>query len=80
MAVDTAADLAALYAAIIARVTGKQVSQAGHKDKQASYANTPLAEMIRLYRMLWTKESGLPELTDVGQPVVKRGPPARLWG
>lgn len=79
MTVDVNVDLTTLYHAIIAKVTGRQVSQAGHKDKQTSFANAPLTEMIRLYRMLWTKASGLPELNDLGQPVVKRGPPARFY-
>jgi len=79
MTVDTTADLTALYHAIIAKVTGRQVSQAGHKDKQTSFASASLTEMIRLYRQLWTKQSGLPELNELGQPVIKRGPPARAW-
>lgn len=73
-------DLSALYAAIIAKVQGKQVSQAGHKDKQVSYANTPLKDMIALYRQLWFKSSGLPELDDLGQPATRRGGPFRLHG
>ena len=79
MTVDVAADLTALYHAIIAKTTGRQVSQAGHKDKQTSFAGASLTEMIRLYRQLWTRASGLPELNDVGQPAIKRGPPARFW-
>jgi len=79
MPVNVQADLEALYTAIISRVTGRQVSQAGHKDKQTSFANTPLSEMIRLYRSLWTRASGLPELSDTGEPVMKRGRPARFW-
>ncbi len=73
-------DLTALYKAIVAKASGKQVSQAGHKDKQASYANTPLSEMIALYRQLWFKDSGLPELNDLGQPAARRGGPFRLHG
>jgi len=73
------ARLQAIFDAIIAKTTGRQVSQAGHKDKQTSFASVPLAEMIRLYRMLWKAESGLPLLDDVGQPFVKRGPPARHY-
>lgn len=68
-----------LYAAIIARATGQQVTQAGHKDKQTSFSSVPLNEMIRLYRSLWFRECGYPELDDLGAPVVKRGPPARWY-
>lgn len=78
MSYDRLATLQSLFSAIIAKTTGKQVSQVGHKDKQASFANTPLTEMIRLYRQLWFKASGLPELDDVGQPVVRRGPVIRF--
>jgi len=73
------AQLGVLYAAIIARATGTHVSQAGHKDKQTSFSSVSLNEMIRLYRQLWFRGSDYPELNDVGQPVVKRGPPARFW-
>jgi len=73
-------DLNALYQAIIAKASGRQVTQAGHKDKQASYANTPLAEMIALYRQLWFKGCGLPELNDLGQPATRRGGPFRMHG
>lgn len=79
MSFDRQATLQKLFDAIIAKSTGRQVSQAGHKDKQTSFANTPLAEMIRLYRQLWTRDCGLPQLDDVGQPVVKRGPPVRFY-
>ena len=79
MPVNVQADLEVFYTAIIARASGQQVTQVGHKDKQASYANTPLSEMIRLYRVLWTSASGLPQLNDVGEPVAKRGGPARHW-
>ncbi|MGE0022099.1 MAG: hypothetical protein AB7S70_00520 [Hyphomicrobium sp.] len=68
-----------LYTAIIARATGKQVSQAGHKDKQTSFSPASLNEMIRLYRSLWFRGCGYPQLSDLGQPVVERGPPARFW-
>lgn len=76
MTVNVQADLEALYAAIIARSTGKQVIQAGHKDKSAGYAQTPLKEMLHLYRSLWTKASGLPDLKDMEQSTIRRGPPA----
>jgi hypothetical protein len=71
------AQIGALYTAVIARATGKHVSQAGHKDKQTSFSSVPLAEMIRLYRQLWFKDCGYPMLDDVGQPFVKRGPVIR---
>ena len=70
------ADLEALYGAIIARTTGQQVSQAGHKDKQASFASASLKEMLHLYRQLWTKESGLPDLKDIDMATTRRGRPA----
>lgn len=76
---EIVAQIGTLYQAIIVRATGKAVSQAGHKDKQSSFASVPLTEMIRLYRQLWFRASGYPELNDVGQPVVKRGPPARFY-
>lgn len=69
--------IGAIYTAIIARATGRAVSQAGHKDKQTSFSNVPLNEMIRLYRQLWFKDCGYPALDDVGQPIVKRGPVIR---
>ncbi len=75
MPVDLQADLEALYAAIMARVNGRQVSQTGHKDKQASFANTPLADMIKLYRQLWFVDSGLPELNELSMPTTRRGRP-----
>lgn len=78
MAVDVQADLEALYAAIIARATGRQVTQAGHKDKQTSFASMSLAEMLKLYRQLWTKASGLPDLKDLDAGP-RRGPPARCF-
>jgi len=77
MSYDQQATLQALFDAIIARATGRHITQAGHKDKQTSFANTPLSEMIRMYRQLWFKASGLPMLDDVGQPIVKRGPVIR---
>jgi hypothetical protein len=73
MPLDIQADLEGLYAAIIQRTTGKQVSQAGHKDKSASYAQATLKEMLHLYRSLWTKESGLPDLKDLDQNTTRRG-------
>lgn len=73
-------DIAALYGAIVARATGKQVSQAGHKDKQASYSATPLADMISLYRQLWYSGCGYPELDDLGRPAARRGGPFRMHG
>lgn len=77
MTVDVQADLEALYSAIMARMTGKQVSQAGHKDKQASFASAPLKDMLHMYRQLWTPDCGLPDLKDVEQSSTRRGPPAR---
>lgn len=76
MPVNVQADLEALYAAIMARATGKAVSQTGHKDKQASFANTSLADMLKLYRQLWTAESGLPDLATLDAPTTRRGRPA----
>lgn len=72
------ADLTALYRAIIARSSGRQVTQAGHKDKQTSFAALPLGEMIKLYRQLWWKESLLPELQELGTSTVKRMRPTRV--
>lgn len=75
MPVDVQADLEALYRAIMDRSRGAQVSQTGHKDKQASFANSSLADMIKLYRQLWFKESGLPFLNDLAMPTTRRGRP-----
>lgn len=77
MTVDIQADLEALYRAIIAKSTGRQVSQAGHKDKQTSFANASLSEMLKLYRQLWTKESGLPDLNELEVSTATRGRPIR---
>lgn len=77
MTVNVQADLESLYKAIMAKVSGRQVSQAGHKDKQTSFAGVPLSEMLRLYRQLWTKASGLPDLKDLDAAAVRRGPPTR---
>ena len=79
MSFDRQATLQRLFDAIIARASGKHLTQAGHKDKQASYSAVPLAEMIRLYRQLWFRASGLPELNELGQPVAKRGPVIRHY-
>lgn len=79
MAVDVQADLESLYAAIIARTTGKQVQSAGHKDKNTAFSSASLSEMLKLYRQLWTKESGLPDLAELEQSTVRRGPPARPY-
>ncbi len=78
MAVDIQADLEALYAAIIARASGKQVSQSGHKDKQASFVGTPLKDLIRLYRSMWFKESGLPDIADIERAVTRRAKPIHV--
>lgn len=72
------ADLTALYRAIIARSSGRQVTQAGHKDKQTSFAALPLAEMIKLYRQLWWSGSNLPELQELGTSTVRRRRPTRV--
>jgi len=72
------ADLTALYRAIVAKTTGRQVSQAGHKDKQTSFANAPLDEMIKLYRQLWYAASGLPDLQELGASTVRRSRPTRV--
>jgi hypothetical protein len=71
--VDVAADLRAIYDTIIARMTGKQVQSAGHKDRSAAYAQTDTKDLIKIYRMLWTKDSGLPDLKDLDASVATRG-------
>lgn len=72
------ADLTALYRAIIAKTTGRQVSQGSHKDKQTAFANVPLAEMLKMYRQLWWADSGLPELNELEGSTVKRHRPVRV--
>lgn len=72
------ADLTALYRAIIAKTTGRKVTQAGHKDKQTSFADTPLGEMIKLYRQMWWAGSGLPELQELEASTVRRLRPTRV--
>lgn len=66
-----------LYNAILARGSGKAVTSAGHKDRSVAYADTPLKDMIALYRTLWTKalgeETGLPLLNELGQVSGNRG-------
>jgi len=74
------ADLKALYAAIIAKSTGGQVQSAGHKDKTVSYASASLADMLKLYRQLWYRDSGLPDLKELDETTARRGPPARIYG
>jgi hypothetical protein len=76
---EKAVQIGQLYAAIIAKTTGRQVVQAGHKDKQTSFSGASLSEMVNLYRQLWFRGCGYPELTDPSQPFVKRGPPARFY-
>jgi hypothetical protein len=80
MTVNAQADLEAIYATIMARATGKQVSQASHKDKSASFANASLSDLIKLYRQLWTPASGLPDLKELEATTIRRGPPARPFG
>ena len=80
MTVNLQADLEALYNAIIAKQTGRQVQSAGHKDKTASFAMSSLSDLIKIYRQLWFKESGLPYLQDLAASSAKRGPPARFYG
>lgn len=72
------ADLTALYRAIIAKSTGRQVSQAGHKDKQTSFANSSLEEMLKVYRQLWWEDSGLPDLQELAATTVRRARPVRV--
>lgn len=72
------ADLTALYRAIMARSLGRQVSQAGHKDKQTSFAAVPLGEMIKLYRQTWWADSGLPELQELTTSTTRRIRPTRV--
>lgn len=71
-------DLTALYRAIIAKSTGRQVTQAGHKDKQTSFATLELSDMVKLYRQLWWADSGLPDLADLATPTTRRARPVRV--
>lgn len=80
MTVNVQADLEALYAAIMARVTGKQTQSAGHKDKSIAFAQTSTSDMLKMYRQLWTLASGLPDLKALEQSTARRGPPARVYG
>lgn len=73
-------NLQALYDAIIAKSTGKQVQSAGHKDKTVAYAQSSLGDLLKLYRMHWVASSGLPDLKDLDQSTARRGPPARVYG
>jgi hypothetical protein len=69
-------DLAELYDAIMARVKGKGVQQAGAKSRQVSYATVPLDEMIKLYRQLWAQcgtAAGLPQLDELEHSTAQRG-------
>lgn len=52
LSVDVVSDLEALYAAIMARATGRQIASAGHKDKQSAFTSATLEEMIKIYRQL----------------------------
>ncbi len=73
----SAQQLTDLYNAILARGAGRHVQSAGHKDRNVSYADTSLKDMIALYRALWTKalgdETGLPLLNELGQVAGNRG-------
>lgn len=77
--VDVLADLHGLYAAIVARMTGQQVQSGSHKDRSASYAATPLEQMVRMYQSLWTANkaaalaAGLPFLQDPSIVQAQRG-------
>lgn len=78
-AVDVLVDLQALYAAIVARMTGQQVQSGSHKDRSASYAATPLEQMVRMYQSLWVankaaaQQAGLPYLQDPSIVQAQRG-------
>lgn len=74
MTTDVAADLADLYKAVIAKAKGDQVQSVGHKGRTAAYADASLADLIKLYRMLWFKGCGSPELpADLDASVATRG-------
>jgi hypothetical protein len=72
--INLQADLEQLYSAIMDRVKGQQVTAVGHKGRNVAYDSVSLADMVKMYRMLWTRESGLPELpVDLEANVASRG-------
>ena len=74
-------DLAALYEVIMARLQGRQVSQAGHRGRSIAYAETSVGDLIKLYNQLWLQcgaSSGLPQLNPLDMPVGRRGRPATV--
>lgn len=67
-------EIADLYAAIIARVKGEQANSVGHRGRTVAYSTTSLGDMVKLYRMLWFRGCGSPELpSDLDASVATRG-------
>lgn len=74
MTIDVKADLEALYTAIMARVQGRQVNSVGHGGRSMSYDGTDLKDMIKMYRMMWQPEYGLPVIPlDLETSTADRG-------
>lgn len=72
--VDVFADLRKLYDSIIAKASNTSVNSLSHKGRSVGYGDTPLRDMIKAYRLLWTKESGLPEIPlDLDASSASRG-------
>lgn len=72
-----AQELKDLYDAIIARGKGQKVQSASQKGRNVSYADTSLADMVKLYRLLWNEDLGaeadVPLLDELGTAPGSRG-------
>ena len=74
MSVEARKQIADLYQAIMDTAKGEQVASVGHKGRTAAYNGAQLKDQIKLYRMIWFKGCGSPELTaDLDASLATRG-------
>lgn len=64
--IDFNADLRALYDAIMVKARNASVNSISHKGRSVGYGDTSLADMIKIYRMMWTPTIG----TATGLPLI----------
>lgn len=78
------ANVRALYDAIMAKSTGRQVQSMGHRGRDMSYSEMDVKDMISLYRQLWQQcpdaQVQLPDLKPLDAVTGTRGRPAQFLG
>lgn len=70
-------DCRELYTAIKARSMGKSLQSSGHKERNVSFSNADLGQMIKLYIQLRSQctaaQAELPALTELDASTGSRG-------